>query len=223
MHPASWSIVGKPDGTLFYRCGNSTPIAAEYDLMDLPVAGEMPRGLYGTLFRNGPNPQFDDGGESHWFLGDGMVHAFTLAEGRASYRNRWVRTHKWRAENAAGRPLLPGYPRPSLPGLAIPNTGVANTWRGLQSGRADHFAVPAGDGVSEAVFVLRGPDAAEGDGWLLAVAWRGAERRRDLIVLASTGTGWPMWLDVRSGGSRRRGAASPTAPCAAPARRAASA
>ena len=29
----------------------------------------------------------------------------------------------------------------------------------------------------------RTADAAEGDGWLLAVAWRGAERRSDLIVL----------------------------------------
>jgi carotenoid cleavage dioxygenase len=115
-----------PDGTLFHRAGNFAPIASEYDLTDLPITGELPRGLRGTLFRNGPNPQFGGGG-GHWFFGDGMVHAFTLEAGRASYRNRWVRTHKWRAERAMGRPLLPDYPRPSLPGLAIPDTGVANT------------------------------------------------------------------------------------------------
>lgn len=116
-----------PDGTAFLRADNFAPIASEYDLFDLPVEGELPHGLRGTLFRNGPNPQFADGPRNHWFLGDGMVHAFTLAEGRAHYRNRWVRTDKWRAENLAGRPLLPDYPRPTLRGLAIRNSGVANT------------------------------------------------------------------------------------------------
>ncbi len=116
-----------PDGTVFHRAGNFAPIGAEYDLADLPVSGELPCGLEGTLFRNGPNPQFGAEQVRHWFFGDGMVHAFTLARGRASYRNRWVRTHKWRAERAAGRALLPDYPKPSLSGLAIRDTGVANT------------------------------------------------------------------------------------------------
>ena len=39
-----------------------------------------------------------------------------------------------------------------------------------------------GDVVSEPVFVPRAADAAEGDGWLLAVAWRERERRSDLLV-----------------------------------------
>lgn len=116
-----------PDGTLFHRAGNFAPIRHEHDLTDLPVRGEIPPGLDGTLFRNGPNPQFGAGQASHWFFGDGMLHAFTLSGGRASYRNRWVRTHKWRAERAAGRPLIPDYPMPSLNGLAIRDTGVANT------------------------------------------------------------------------------------------------
>ncbi|WP_270937749.1 carotenoid oxygenase family protein [Falsiroseomonas oryzae] len=115
-----------PDGTVFHRAGNFAPIHAEHDIAELKVSGALPRDLCGTLFRNGPNPQFDEAGV-HWFFGDGMVHAFTLSDGRAAYRNRWVRTHKWRAEHAAGRPLLPCYPRPSLPGLAIRDTGVANT------------------------------------------------------------------------------------------------
>lgn len=118
-----------PDGAAFHRSGNFAPIAEEHDLPELPVRGELPRGLRGTLFRNGPNPQFHDplSPGAHWFLGDGMVHAFVLSEGRARYRNRWVRTHKWQAERAAGRPLLPEYPKPTPRGLAIPNTGVANT------------------------------------------------------------------------------------------------
>jgi len=118
-----------PDGSVFHRAGNFAPLDCEYDLDTLQITGELPRDLGGTLYRNGPNPQFSDpaGAGCHWFLGDGMVHAFRLEGGRASYRNRWVRTHKWQAEKAAGRPLLPEYPKPTLQGLAIRNTGVANT------------------------------------------------------------------------------------------------
>ena len=46
---------------------------------------------------------------NHWFSGDGMLHGFTLQDGRASYRNRWIRTAKWEAEHAAGRSLISGY------------------------------------------------------------------------------------------------------------------
>ncbi|MEA2741293.1 MAG: Retinal pigment epithelial rane protein [Acetobacteraceae bacterium] len=37
---------------------NFGPIDREYELSEVPVAGEIPRGLNGTLDRNGPNPQF---------------------------------------------------------------------------------------------------------------------------------------------------------------------
>jgi carotenoid cleavage dioxygenase-like enzyme len=53
----------------------------------------------------------------------------------------------------------------------------------LESGRRELFSLPQGDVISEPVFVPRAPDAAEGDGWLLAVAYRGAEKRSDLLVL----------------------------------------
>jgi carotenoid cleavage dioxygenase-like enzyme len=66
---------------------NDAPVATECDAHHLLVRGELPRELNGTLFRNGPNPQFPAG--HHWFLGDGMIHAFTLRDGCAAYRNRW--------------------------------------------------------------------------------------------------------------------------------------
>ena len=107
---------------------NFAPIHSEYDLTDLPVIGEMPAELNGTLFRNGPNPQFPtlDPAQSHWFTGDGMVHAFTLRDGRAAYRNRWVRTDKFLAERAAGHALVPAFggSRPESP---VADTGNANT------------------------------------------------------------------------------------------------
>ena len=88
----------------------------------------MPRELNGTLYRNGPNPQFDAPG-AHWFVGDGMLHAFHLENGRASYRNRWVRTPKWQAEHDAGRALFGGFGRklPGAPADVTDDGGVANT------------------------------------------------------------------------------------------------
>lgn len=113
---------------------NTAPIASECVAEDLPVRGELPRELNGTLFRNGPNPQFPVAAQ-HWFTGDGMVHAFTLSDGRASYRNAWVRTAKWEAERRAGRPLVSGYS--SWPGseAGFADEGVANTNVVWHSGR----------------------------------------------------------------------------------------
>ncbi len=48
--------------------------------------------------------------------------------------------------------------------------------------RLGNYLLPAGDTISEPVFVERGKDAAEGDGWLLAVVWRARENRSDLAV-----------------------------------------
>jgi carotenoid cleavage dioxygenase-like enzyme len=106
---------------------NLAPIPFECDAPHLKVTGELPRELNGTLYRNGPNPQFDAPG-AHWFVGDGMLHAFHLENGRASYRNRWVRTPKWLAEHDAGRALFGGFGRklPDVP-TAITDGGVANT------------------------------------------------------------------------------------------------
>jgi carotenoid cleavage dioxygenase-like enzyme len=107
---------------------NRPPIPFESDAPFLKVQGELPRELNGTLYRNGPNPQFDAPG-AHWFVGDGMLHAFHLENGRASYRNRWVRTPKWQAEHDAGRALFGGFGRklPDVPVTTTLDSGVANT------------------------------------------------------------------------------------------------
>src|SRR3712207_2811376 len=56
-------------------------------------------------------------------------------------------------------------------------------WCVLATGGRARFAVPPGDALSEAVFVPRGGAAPEGDGWLLAVAWRAAGGRSEVLVL----------------------------------------
>jgi hypothetical protein len=48
--------------------------------------------------------------------------------------------------------------------------------------RLGHYLLPAGDTISEPVFVERGRDAAEGDGWLVSAVWRAQENRSDLAV-----------------------------------------
>ncbi len=109
--------------------GVFAPVFVEGDSSDLPVTGEIPEALAGTLYRNGPNPQFAPRGHFHYFGGDGMVHAFTLENGRATYRNRWVRTPRFDLERKAGQALFGGFGDPSKsdPSVAAADFGVANT------------------------------------------------------------------------------------------------
>ena len=88
--------------------GNFAPWPMEGEIHDLVVEGEIPRELNGTLYRNGPNPQFAPRGKYHWFDGDGMIHALTVSEGKAQYRNRWVRTQRFHLERDAGESLFGG-------------------------------------------------------------------------------------------------------------------
>jgi carotenoid cleavage dioxygenase-like enzyme len=120
-----------------YLAGAFAPIRSEDDF-ELQVWGELPAGLNGTLYRNGSNPQFEPREpEYHWFSGDGMIHAFTLEDGRARYRNRWVRTEKWLAENAAGRALWGGFdPMQADESVRGQDSGgVANTSVVMHAGR----------------------------------------------------------------------------------------
>ena len=88
--------------------GNFAPWRLEGEAHDLEVLGEIPRDLNGTYYRNGPNPAYEPNGRYHWFDGDGMIHAITLREGRASYRNRYVESRGLIDERAAGRALHRG-------------------------------------------------------------------------------------------------------------------
>lgn len=113
-----------------YLEGNFGPVREEVEAEALPVIGELPEGLEGMFVRTGPNPQFDPIGGYHWFGGDGMLHGVRVKNGQVSYRNRYVRTERWRRENEAGRALWPstlgGPPDPHNP--AGPNPGnQANT------------------------------------------------------------------------------------------------
>ncbi len=88
--------------------GNFAPWREEGDAPDLEIQGSLPRELNGALYRIGPNPHFTPRGRYHWFDGDGMIHSFVLRNGRAAYRNRYVKTAGLAAEMKAGKALYGG-------------------------------------------------------------------------------------------------------------------
>ncbi len=84
------TAVDEPAELSWHLRGNYAPVADEVTVGDLEVRGKLPEGLNGTYIRGGFNPQ--SGHSEHWFFGNGMLHAITLEDGKASHRNRYVRT-----------------------------------------------------------------------------------------------------------------------------------
>src|SRR4028118_956825 len=78
----------------------------EFDYWIDNIEGEIPAGLQGTSFLNGPG-LWDLNGQRihHPFDGDGMICASAISEGRAHFRNRFVRTEGYIAEQKAGKIL----------------------------------------------------------------------------------------------------------------------
>ena len=70
--------------------GNWAPVQEEKNIDELEVIGEIPKELNGQYIRNGMNPR--SGYSDHWFFGNGMVHGINIQNGRASYKNRYVKT-----------------------------------------------------------------------------------------------------------------------------------
>ena len=91
-----------------YLLGPYAPIFKEIIADDLKVIGEIPKDINGVYVRNGPNPRFEPQGHYHWFDGDGMLHALQLENGKATYRNRWIRTNNFIEEEKEGHSLWQG-------------------------------------------------------------------------------------------------------------------
>lgn len=117
------------DMAKLYLTDNFAPVKQEITADNLEVKGELPQELAGMFLRNGPNPQFKPIGLHHWLDGDGMLHGVHISNGKASYRNRYIRTEGFLIEQAQGKSIWPGLlnlPRFDSPhGLMMKNT--ANT------------------------------------------------------------------------------------------------
>ncbi|GAA2492774.1 carotenoid oxygenase family protein [Terrabacter carboxydivorans] len=96
-----------------YRTGPWQPQTTEWRADDLDVVeGEVPADLDGVYLRNTENPVHPSLKNYHPFDGDGMVHVVGFRDGKAFYRNRFVRTDGLLAEQEAGQSLWAGLAEP---------------------------------------------------------------------------------------------------------------
>jgi carotenoid cleavage dioxygenase len=91
-----------------YLSGAWTPNYDEYNVTDMEVIGEIPKDIDGVYLRNTENQVHEAIGRYHPFDGDGMIHMISFLDGKAEYRNRFVRTKGFLAEQEAGRSLWAG-------------------------------------------------------------------------------------------------------------------
>ncbi|QUD88799.1 carotenoid oxygenase family protein [Phenylobacterium montanum] len=100
-----------------YLNGAWTPLHEEVDAEDLEVLqGAIPADIDGVYLRNTENQIHQPLGRYHPFDGDAMIHQIGFKNGRASYRNRFVRTRCFQAEQEAEGSLWGGLADP--PSLA---------------------------------------------------------------------------------------------------------
>lgn len=109
-----------------FLMGLFAPVSQEITADELPVIGAIPQDLEGVYLRNGPNPVLEPRGRYHWFDGDGMVHAIEFRGGKAIYRNRWIRTAGFTAEQEAGRSIWPGLM--DRPDSSVPRGSGSDGW-----------------------------------------------------------------------------------------------
>jgi carotenoid cleavage dioxygenase len=92
-----------------YLNGAWTPQHEEVTATDLDVIeGRIPDDIDGVYLRNTENQLHQPLGRYHPFDGDGMIHQIDFSGGKASYRNRFVRTRCFQAEQDAGGSLWGG-------------------------------------------------------------------------------------------------------------------
>jgi len=85
--------------------------ATEFPLTQLEIiAGNIPTGLRGTLYRNGAS-SLQRGGKrvGHWFDGDGAILAVNFSDQGATGIYRYVRTAGYQAETAADKFIYGNY------------------------------------------------------------------------------------------------------------------
>lgn len=92
-----------------YLSGPWTPQHEEVNAVDLEVIeGAIPADIDGVYIRNTENQIHTPLGRHHPFDGDGMLHQISFRNGRADYRNRFVRSRCFQAEQQAGESLWGG-------------------------------------------------------------------------------------------------------------------
>lgn len=92
-----------------YLNGAWTPLHEEVTAIGLDVIeGAIPQDIDGVYLRNTENQVHQPLGRYHPFDGDGMIHQIDFRNGTARYRNRFVRTRCFQAEQEEGGSLWGG-------------------------------------------------------------------------------------------------------------------
>jgi carotenoid cleavage dioxygenase len=92
-----------------YLNGAWTPQYEEVNATELDlIEGTIPTDIDGVYLRNTENQLHQPLGRHHPFDGDGMIHQIDFNGGGASYRNRFVRTRCFQAEQFAAAALWGG-------------------------------------------------------------------------------------------------------------------
>ena len=110
-------------------------LQADVEPMPLTLRGRIPADLTGAFYRNGPARHMLGGQRyHHLFDGDGMVQKYSLSERGIVHQGRFVRTEKFLADSAAGRPVWAAFgtnppgaePIPAPDAINVANTSVVS-------------------------------------------------------------------------------------------------
>jgi len=107
-----------------------TPFRVECDLRDCEVDGTVPSDIRGTFYRVGPDFQYPSRAPGNIpFDGEGHVSLFRIADGHVDFKSRFVRTQRFKAQEAERRSLFGMYRNPLTddPSVAQVSRGTANT------------------------------------------------------------------------------------------------
>jgi carotenoid cleavage dioxygenase-like enzyme len=100
---AAESTAGAGSGVVPASAGFAD-LTDETEIASLPVTGQLPPWLRGSLVRVAP-AQWDVGERTlnHWFDGFAMLHRFQLSDGNVSYANRFLQTGAYKAAHSTGK------------------------------------------------------------------------------------------------------------------------
>lgn len=117
------------DNELFEGWGEPMRSESTIDGLEI-IQGAIPKGLEGTLYRNGADWQYPSKRPDDIFIdGEGMYHMFRFEDGQVSYRSRWVHTARYELQRKAKRQLFGSYRNryTSEPEARQTHMGTANT------------------------------------------------------------------------------------------------
>jgi beta,beta-carotene 9',10'-dioxygenase len=105
MNPATESASGsQPATTVAPASTGFSDLLEEVSIASLPLSGQLPGWLTGSLVRVAP-AQWEVGGRTlnHWFDGFAMLHRFQVGDGKVSYANKFLETESYKAARDTGK------------------------------------------------------------------------------------------------------------------------